>query len=194
MPRGCAPCWDALHPPAAPPLSLAVSEDCAPPHQQTDLLNLQGMASQERSQGENKGSNDCASRADGTLQRWTSEGAPVLSPGDDGLRAFSLLRVSLWWFLRSRCRCPDARPDQSTVRLASVGSVSGRSPINAGCGDCLSHGAQAATSENPREALREVASTTASAVIFTIRRTVEDGVRMCAGRAAPSRMPPTVSP
>ena len=45
-----------------------------------------------------------------------------------------------------------------------------------------------------RGALRRSASTTASAVMLTMRRTVDDGVRMCTGRAAPSRMPPTVMP
>ena len=35
---------------------------------------------------------------------------------------------------------------------------------------------------------------TASAVMLTTRRTVAEGVRMCAGRAAPSRIGPTVTP
>src|SRR3954468_21233038 len=38
------------------------------------------------------------------------------------------------------------------------------------------------------------ASRTESAVMFTMRRTVLVGVRMCAGRAAPSRIGPTVMP
>src|SRR5689334_7347861 len=40
----------------------------------------------------------------------------------------------------------------------------------------------------------DAASTVASAVMLTMRRTVDDGVRMCTGCAAPSRMPPTVMP
>ena len=43
----------------------------------------------------------------------------------------------------------------------------------------------------PRGAL---ASATASAVMLTMRRTVADGVRMCTGRAAPSRIGPMVTP
>src|SRR3954468_5839328 len=43
----------------------------------------------------------------------------------------------------------------------------------------------------PRGAL---ASATASAVMLTMRRTVAEGVRMCTGRAAPSRIGPTVTP
>src|SRR6185503_8782092 len=38
------------------------------------------------------------------------------------------------------------------------------------------------------------ASTTASAVMFTIRRTVAEGVTMCTARAAPSRIGPIVTP
>jgi hypothetical protein len=44
------------------------------------------------------------------------------------------------------------------------------------------------------QALSETASATATAAMFTIRRTVADGVRMWAGFAAPSKIPPTVSP
>ena len=44
------------------------------------------------------------------------------------------------------------------------------------------------------QALSDTASATATAAMFTMRRTVDDGVRMWAGFAAPSRMPPTVSP
>src|SRR3989338_4700447 len=38
------------------------------------------------------------------------------------------------------------------------------------------------------------ASTTVSSVILTMRRTVAEGVRICTGRATPSRMGPTVMP
>jgi hypothetical protein len=79
----------------------------------------------------------CCSETRSSGVVWPERECPML--GLMGLWAFSLLRVSLWRFLRSRCRCPDAHPDQSTVRLASVGSVSGRSPVNAGCGDCCVH-------------------------------------------------------
>ena len=44
------------------------------------------------------------------------------------------------------------------------------------------------------QARSETASAIATAAMFTMRRTVDDGVRICAGFAAPSRMPPTVSP
>ena len=40
----------------------------------------------------------------------------------------------------------------------------------------------------------ETASTTHSAVMFTMRRTVADGVRMCTGRAQPSSTGPTAMP
>ena len=46
----------------------------------------------------------------------------------------------------------------------------------------------------PGQARSETASATATAAMFTMRRTVDDGVRIWAGFAAPSRMPPTVSP
>ena len=39
-----------------------------------------------------------------------------------------------------------------------------------------------------------MASATASAVMLTRRRTVAEGVRMCTGRAAPSRIGPMVTP
>ncbi len=39
-----------------------------------------------------------------------------------------------------------------------------------------------------------LASTTVSAVMLTIRRTVADGVRMCTGFATPSRIGPSVTP
>jgi len=40
----------------------------------------------------------------------------------------------------------------------------------------------------------ETASTTAKAVIFTIRRTVADGVKMCTGLAQPSKIGPIATP
>ena len=41
--------------------------------------------------------------------------------------------------------------------------------------------------------LAALASTTVSAVMLTMRRTVADGVRMCTGAAQPSRIGPTVT-
>src|ERR1700741_2605513 len=40
----------------------------------------------------------------------------------------------------------------------------------------------------------DTASTTHRAVMLTMRRTVADGVRMCTGRAQPSRIGPTAMP
>ena len=76
------------------------------------------------------------------------------------------------WLAAADAACYAARPEgRGAVRAAAPGAARG---------------------QLRRE--RAPASATASAVMLTMRRTVEAGLRMCAGAFAPSRMGPTVTP
>ena len=88
---------------------------------------------------------------------------------------------------------------QARRKLQSAGSAS--DDHDAGCSQLrLTHdgldrsSSQLVQPRLPDQARSETASATATAAMFTMRRTVDDGVRIWAGFAAPSRMPPTVSP
>ena len=87
---------------------------------------------------------------------------------------------------------------QARRKLQSAGSAS--DDHNAGCSqlrlthDGLDRSVHSSSNRFPDQARSETASAAATAAMFTMRRTVDDGVRIWAGFAAPSRMPPTVSP
>src|SRR5215213_478353 len=87
---------------------------------------------------------------------------------------------------------------QARRKLQSTGSAS--DDHDAGCSqlrlthDGLARSVHSSSKRFPDPARSETASAAATAAMFTMRRTVDDGVRIWAGFAAPSRMPPTVSP